>query len=89
MGGAPPMMGGAPLQMGALPAPAPAGTMATNLSEVLSASRLLHYEDALRELGCTQSEVLLRFLEEADLVEIGMKKIEIKRLQHYCRGGSE
>ena len=37
------------------------------------------YEDALRELGCTEPDDL-RALEEADMMEIGMKRIEIKRL---------
>ena len=63
-----------------VPVSAPAETVATNLSVLLSASRLLHYEDALRELGCTHPEDL-HDLEEADLVEVGMKKIEMKRLQ--------
>jgi hypothetical protein len=40
----------------------------------------MKYEDALRELGC---EIIqdLADLEEQDMMEIGMKKIEITRLR--------
>jgi hypothetical protein len=55
-------------------------SLAQDLSEVLSAAKLSHYEDALRELGCAVPEDL-RVLDDADLMEIGMKKVEIKRLQ--------
>ena len=62
---------------GAEPAPAP--TFAGDLTAVLSAAKLSHYEDALRELGCALPEDL-RDVQEGDLMEIGMKTIEVKRL---------
>ena len=46
---------------------------------VLSAAHLSQYEEGLREMGCVLPDDL-RELEEADLMELGMKKIEIKRL---------
>lgn len=62
----------------AVPEPEPALT--EDLSEALSAAKLSHYEDALRALGCAMASDL-RDLDESDLMEIGMKKIEVKRLQ--------
>ena len=50
-----------------------------DLSAWLESARLSHYEDALRGLGCMVPEDLAE-LEEADLMEIGMKRIEAKRL---------
>jgi Zn-finger nucleic acid-binding protein len=52
---------------------------ADDLASALKAAQLSKYEDALRELGCTEPDDL-RALEEADMMEIGMKRIEIKRL---------
>ena len=52
---------------------------ADDLAGALKAAQLSEYEDALRELGCTEPDDL-RALEEADMMEIGMKRIEIKRL---------
>lgn len=52
----------------------------SDLAEVLLATKLNQYEDALRELGCAFPEDLCD-VEEADLQKIGMKKIEVKRLQ--------
>lgn len=51
-----------------------------SLAEALTGARLMKYEDALRELGC---EIIqdLADLEEQDMMEIGMKKIEITRLR--------
>ncbi len=54
-----------------------------NLSEALSEAKLSQYEDALRDLGCAVPEDL-GDLEESDLMEIGMKKIECKRLQRVA-----
>jgi hypothetical protein len=54
-------------------------TFAGDLTQVLSGAKLSHHEDALRALGCALPEDLCD-VEEADLQEIGMKKIEIKRL---------
>ena len=65
------------------PAPAPAPSFAGDLSTVLKAAKLSQYEDALRELGCAEPEDL-GDIEEADLVELGMKKIEMKRLQRIA-----
>jgi hypothetical protein len=62
-------------------APAP---MAQDLSQVLSAAHLSHYESALRELGC-EVPAHLEALEEQDLVELGMKKLEAKRLLRTAR----
>lgn len=42
--------------------------------EVLANARLSQYEEALRDLGCAELHDL-RTLEEADLVETGMKKV--------------
>ena len=57
-----------------------AETMESGLSEVLSATRLQDYEDALRDLGCTTPEDLCD-LDGPDMEELGMKKVEVKRLQ--------
>ena len=59
--------------------PAPRQTMPSSLPEALSELGLLQYEEALRELGCADTYHLCD-LEEADMVEIGMKKLEVKRL---------
>ena len=53
------------------------GSMAQDLTEVLSAAKLSQYEHALRELGCALPADL-GHMEEADLM--GMKKMEVKRL---------
>ena len=50
---------------------------------MLKAARLSEFEDALRELGCAVPEDLGQ-LEEGDLVELGMKKIEVKRLMRFA-----
>ena len=60
-----------------------------NLTTALKEAKLNQYEAALRELGCafaSKEEFLqdLGDLEESDLIEIGMKKIEIKRLQRLA-----
>ena len=68
----------APVPMPALLAAAPPA--AKYLSSVLQENKLGQYEMALRELGVAMASDLPD-LDEADLIEIGMKKIEIKRLQ--------
>ena len=50
-----------------------------SLSEVLVNAKLSHHESGIRELGCVVSEDL-KELEEADLVELGMKRVEVRRL---------
>ena len=65
------------------PASAPPATFGQDLSAALASARLSQYEAALRELGCKVTEDLAE-LEEQDLMEIGMKKIEAKRLQRMC-----
>jgi hypothetical protein len=50
------------------------------LSVALENARLAKYESALRELGC-ELVVDLADLEEQDLMELGMKKIEVTRLR--------
>ena len=45
-----------------------------SLSEVLANAKLSQYEEALRDLGCAELDDL-RNMEEADFVEIGMKKV--------------
>ena len=55
-----------------------------DLETVLKAAKLSQYEEALRELGCAEPEDLAD-LEEADLVELGMKKVEIKRLARIAK----
>lgn len=54
-----------------------------DLSSALRGAHLSQYEDALRELGCINFEDL-KDLDAEDMMEIGMKKIEIRRLQRYC-----
>ena len=49
------------------------------LEATLVGMGLSHYTDKLREIGCTETAHLAD-LEEADMVEIGMKKLECKRL---------
>jgi len=56
------------------------GATATTLAGMLAAVKLEQYADALRELGCVDAQDL-QGMDEADFMEIGMKKIEIKRLQ--------
>jgi hypothetical protein len=66
-----------------MPAPkaAPAGaTLAATLAEL----HLGQYEDALRGLGVAEVADL-QDLEEADCMELGMKKIEIKRLKRSAQ----
>eukprot|EP01043_Picozoa_sp_COSAG02_P062599 COSAG02_NODE_8677_length_2483_cov_2.950084_2_plen_248_part_00 len=58
-----------------------------DLSVALKQAKLQQYEVALRELGCAIASDL-GALEESDMVEIGMKKYEIKRLQRFGGGGS-
>jgi hypothetical protein len=53
--------------------------IATSLSDFLAAENLQQYEDALRDLGATAT-MDLQGLTEEDCVEIGMRKLEIKRL---------
>lgn len=53
--------------------------IATSLSDFLAAQNLQQYEDALRDLGATAT-LDLQGLTEEDCAEIGMKKLEIKRL---------
>ena len=50
-----------------------------SLSDFLASARLKQYEHALRDLGCTEVADLAH-VDEAACIEIGMKKIEIKRL---------
>ena len=51
-----------------------------SLSEALDSARLTKYEDAFRDLGCEIVQDLAD-LEEQDLMEIGMKRVEIVRLK--------
>ena len=51
-----------------------------SLTEALATARLTQYEDALRELGCEIVQDLAD-VQEQDLMEIGLKKIEIVRLR--------
>lgn len=53
---------------------------ATDLAAALKGAHLLQYEDALRELGCVDAADLVE-VDEQDLLELGMKKIEVTR-QH-------
>ena len=54
-----------------------------SLSAALADAFLSQYEEALRELGCAFVSDLVD-LEEQDMVEIGLKKIEIKRLMRIA-----
>jgi hypothetical protein len=51
-----------------------------SLSGALESARLAKHEDALRELGWEMLEDL-QDLEDQDLVELGLKKVEIARLR--------
>ena len=52
-----------------------------DLSNALQSARLSHYEAALRELGAAFVEDL-KDVDEADLTKLGMKRVEIRRMQH-------
>ena len=52
-----------------------------DLSKALQSARLSHYEAALRELGAAFVEDL-KDVDEADLTKLGMKRVEIRRMQH-------
>ena len=62
------------------PAPEPQPQLAEDLSTVLQSAQLSQYETALRELGCTVPADLAD-LEDEDLMEMGMKKLEISRMR--------
>ena len=62
------------------PAPEPQPQLAEELSTALQAAQLSQYETALRELGCTVPADLAD-LEDEDLMEMGMKKLEISRMR--------
>ena len=72
----------------ATPAPAPALALFApapqSLSEVLAHHKLSHHEAALRELGCALPADL-KDVEEPDLMEMGMKPIEAKRLVRIAK----
>ena len=72
----------------AAPAPAPALAPTVippqSLSQVLAGGSLSHHEASLRELGCAEPEDL-KNLEEADLMELGMKRVEVKRLMRVAK----
>ncbi len=53
------------------------------LSQLLSANNLSQYEAALRDLGVVSSADL-QDLEAADCVSIGMKPLEVKRMQRMA-----
>ena len=65
------------------------------LSAALESARLAKYDDALRGLGCEIVQDLAD-VEDQDLVELGLKKIEVTRLRRLqmpqavgSLGGSE
>ena len=62
------------------PAPEPQPQLAEELSTALQAAQLSQYETALRELGCTVPADFAD-LEDEDLMEMGMKKLEISRVR--------
>jgi hypothetical protein len=59
-------------------------SMAGDLASALAGAKLLQYEHALRELGCVDAGDLAD-VEEEDLLEMGMKKIEAKRLMRLVQ----
>jgi hypothetical protein len=71
----------------AQPAAVPA-SMASDLTSALEGAQLSQFEDALRELGCTEATDLAEVQEE-ELVAMGMKKIEAKRLMRLAQRVSE
>eukprot|EP01047_Picozoa_sp_COSAG01_P033046 COSAG01_NODE_2415_length_7736_cov_42.301034_6_plen_1217_part_00 len=54
------------------------------MEELLRTARLAQYTEALRELGCVMPEDL-EDLQEAEMIGLGMKKIEIRRLLRALR----
>lgn len=70
----------APTTLSTPAAAARATGAATDLAAALKGAHLLQYEDALRELGCVDAADLVE-VDEQDLLELGMKKIEVTR-QH-------
>ena len=62
----------------------PAATTAASLTSTLSSMHLQQYEDALRGLGVVQVADL-QDLDEADCMELGMKKLEYRRLQRAAQ----
>ena len=57
---------------------------ADELSALLAAANLPQHEAALRELGC-QSPADLAECDEQDLLDVGMMKVEVKRLVRQVR----
>ena len=64
-------------------APPAAADAALDLSTALAQVNLSEYEDALIELGVS-APADLADLEEADCIEIGMKKLEVRRLMRIA-----
>jgi hypothetical protein len=62
----------------------PPGSMADDLASALQGAKLSQYEHALRELGCADAADLAE-VDEAELLELGMKKIEVKRLMRLLQ----
>eukprot|EP01046_Picozoa_sp_COSAG06_P014967 COSAG06_NODE_944_length_11374_cov_56.333392_3_plen_108_part_00 len=58
------------------------------LTSALEGAQLSQFEDALWELGCTEATDLAEVQEE-ELVAMGMKKIEAKRLMRLAQRVSE
>ena len=57
----------------------PAPVTVKSMEELLHAASLAQYTEALRGLGCVVPEDLSE-LQEADMMELGMKRLEVKRL---------
>lgn len=80
---APPTMA-APAAVDAAAGAAPTATaQPKSLSATLADAHLDQFETALRELGVAFASDLVH-VEEQDLVEIGMKKMEVKRLMRVA-----
>ena len=76
-----------PTTTAAAPQSQPTTTASKNtdsLKAALETAHLSQYEDALRQLGVGTAADLVD-LEEQDLIEIGMKKIEAKRLMRLAK----
>ena len=61
----------------------PLASTASDLTAALRGVQLLQYEEGLRELGCTDAADLVEVREE-ELLQLGMKRIEAKRLMRHC-----
>ena len=61
---------------------------AQSLADLLRQAHLAQYDDAFQKLGCVMVEDLCD-VEDADMVELGLKPVEIKRLRRFAPSRSD